>query len=146
METIVGIDLGTTNCSVTAINAEGKTKSIKNKHNEYITPSAVYFCKKEKEIIVGKDAKEKSNTDPENLVLFVKREMGKAKDKVRENRVDGSYNPYKFWGTTYSPEQISAMILSQLKKDAEKELGREVKKAVITCPAYFVAFFSASPK
>lgn len=137
METIVGIDLGTTNCSVTAINAEGKTKSIKNKHNEYITPSAVYFCKKEKEIIVGKDAKEKSNTDPENLVLFVKREMGKAKDKVRENRVDGSYNPYKFWGTTYSPEQISAMILSQLKKDAEKELGREVKKAVITCPAYF---------
>ena len=48
METIVGIDLGTTNCSVTAINEEGKTKSIKNKHNEFITPSAVYFCKKEK--------------------------------------------------------------------------------------------------
>lgn len=137
METIVGIDLGTTNCSVTAINKEGKTKTIKNKHNEFITPSAVYFCKKEKEIIVGKDAKEKSNTDPDNLVLFVKREMGKSKDKVRENRVDGSYNPYKFWGTTYSPEQISAMILSQLKRDAEKELGKEVKKAVITCPAYF---------
>ena len=137
METIVGIDLGTTNCSVTAINEEGKTKSIKNKHNEFITPSAVYFCKKEKEIIVGKDAKEKSNTDPDNLVLFVKREMGKSKDKVRENRVDGTYNPYKFWGTTYSPEQISAMILSQLKKDAEKELGKKVKKAVITCPAYF---------
>ena len=137
METIVGIDLGTTNCSVTAINEEGKTKTIKNKHNEFITPSAVYFCKKEKEIIVGKDAKEKSNTDPDNLVLFVKREMGKSKDKVRENRVDGSYNPYKFWGTTYSPEQISAMILSQLKRDAEKELGKEVKKAVITCPAYF---------
>ncbi|MCI7798756.1 MAG: Hsp70 family protein [Spirochaetia bacterium] len=137
METIVGIDLGTTNCSVTAINKEGKTKTIKNKHNEFITPSAVYFCKKEKEIIVGKDAKEKSNTDPDNLVLFVKREMGKSKDKVRENRVDGSYNPYKFWGTTYSPEQISAMILSQLKRDAEKELGKEVKKTVITCPAYF---------
>lgn len=137
METIVGIDLGTTNCSVTAINEEGVTKVIKNKHNEFITPSAVYFCKKEKEIIVGKEAKEKSNTDPDNLVLFVKREMGKAKDKVRENRVNGSYNPYKFWGITYSPEQISAMILSQLKKDAEKELGKEVKKAVITCPAYF---------
>ena len=137
METIVGIDLGTTNCSVTAINEEGKTKTIKNKHNEFITPSAVYFCKKEKEIIVGKDAKEKSNTDPDNLELIVKREMGKSKDKVRENRVDGSYNPYKFWGTTYSPEQISAMILSQLKRDAEKELGKEVKKAVITCPAYF---------
>ena len=137
METIVGIDLGTTNCSVTAIDEDGKTKSIKNKHNEYITPSAVYFCKKEKEIIVGKDAKEKSNTDPDNLVLFVKREMGKSKDKVRENRVDGSYNPYKIWGKIYSPEQISAMILSQLKKDAEKELGKEVRKAVITCPAYF---------
>lgn len=137
METILGIDLGTTNCSVTAINADGKTKSIKNKHNEYITPSAVYFCTKEKEIIVGRDAKEKSNTDPDNLVLFVKREMGKVKDKVRESRVDGSFNPYKFWGTIYSPEEISAMILSQLKRDAERELGTEVKKAVITCPAYF---------
>ena len=64
METIVGIDLGTTNCSVTAIDENGVTRVIKNKHNEFITPSAVYFCKKEKEIIVGKDAKEKSNTDP----------------------------------------------------------------------------------
>lgn len=137
METILGIDLGTTNCSVTAIDENGFTKTIKNKHGEFITPSAVYFCKNKGELLVGKDAKEKSNTDPENLVLFVKREMGKSKEKVRENRMEGSYKPYKFWGKVYAPEQISAMILSQLKKDAEKELGKEVKKAVITCPAYF---------
>lgn len=137
METIVGIDLGTTNCSVTAIDENGVTKVIKNKHNEFITPSAVYFCKKEKEILVGKDAKEKSNTDPNNLVLFVKREMGKPKEKVREDKVTGAFHPYKFWGTTYSPEQISALILTQLKNDCENELGKKITKAVITCPAYF---------
>lgn len=137
METILGIDLGTTNCSVTAIDENGITKYIKNKHNEFITPSAVYFCKKEKEIIVGKDAKVMSNSDPDNLVLFVKREMGKPKEKVRENKISGDYNPYKFWGEVFSPEKISSLILKQLKKDCERELGKEVNKAVITCPAYF---------
>ena len=137
METILGIDLGTTNCSVTAIDEDGVTKIIKNKYNEYITPSAVYFCKEGKSVLVGKEAKEKSNTDPDNLVLFVKREMGKAKDKVREDRIRGEYNPYFFSGRIFSPEEISSFILSQLKKDAEKELGTEIKKAVITCPAYF---------
>ena len=73
METIVGIDLGTTNCSVTAINEEGKTKSIKNKHNEFITPSAVYFCKKEKEIIVGKTNRESTGDFDRTDVLLSER-------------------------------------------------------------------------
>ena len=79
MDTILGIDLGTTNCSVTAIGDDGRTMVVKNSLGEYITPSAVYFCEKKNEFIVGKNAKEKSNSDPANLVLFVKREMGKDK-------------------------------------------------------------------
>lgn len=138
METIVGIDLGTTNCSITAIDENGKTKLIKNKHGEYITPSAVYFGKSKKDLLVGKEAKQMSNSDPDNLVLFVKREMGKKKDEVRgENRGSAPYHPYNFQNKVWSPEEISALILKQLKDDAEKELGCEVKKAVITCPAYF---------
>lgn len=136
METVIGIDLGTTNSSVTAVE-NGKIISVKNKFGNEITPSAVYFGKKKGEILVGKEAKEKSRTDPKNLVLFVKREMGKAKEKVRHNKIEDSYSPYEFWGKIYSPEEISAMILKQLKKDAEKALGKKVSKAIITCPAYF---------
>ena len=138
METIVGIDLGTTNCSITAIDENGKTRLIKNKHGEYITPSAVYFGKSKEDLLIGKEAKQMSNTDPDNLVLFVKREMGKKKEEVRgENKGFAPYHPYNFWGKTWAPEEISALILKQLKEDAEKEIGTEIKKAVITCPAYF---------
>ncbi|UKI56265.1 MAG: Hsp70 family protein [Treponema succinifaciens] len=137
METIIGIDLGTTNCSVTAIDEAGKTLVIKNSQNEFITPSAVYFCKNKNEFLVGKKAKEKSSTDPENLVLYVKREMGKGKNRVRFDRMTETYHPYEYWGKVFSPEEISGVILKQLKTDAEKELGKEIKKAVITCPAYF---------
>lgn len=138
METIVGIDLGTTNCSITAIDENGKTRLIKNKHGEYITPSAVYFGKSKEDLLIGKEAKQMSNTDPDNLVLFVKREMGKKKEEVRgENKGFAPYHPYNFWGKTWAPEEISALILKQLKEDAEKEIGAEIKKAVITCPAYF---------
>jgi len=137
LEQLIGIDLGTTNCSVTAIDENGKISGIKNKYNEYITPSAVYFGKSKEDLLVGKEAKEKSNSDPANLVLFVKREMGKAKDKVREDVYNREFNPYVYWDKTFAPEEISAFILRQLKEDAERELGTEVKKAVITCPAYF---------
>ena len=73
MENIVGIDLGTTNCSITASDENGKTRLIKNKHGEYITPSAVYFGKDKSNLLIGKEAKQMSNTDPDNLVLFGKR-------------------------------------------------------------------------
>lgn len=137
METIIGIDLGTTNCSVTAIDESGKTRILKNSEGEYITPSAVYFGKNKNEFLVGKKAKEKSNTDPENLVICVKREMGKEKRKVRFDPIFEIYKPYKYWGRIFSPEEISAVILKKLKVDAEKELGKPVRKAIITCPAYF---------
>lgn len=137
METIIGIDLGTTNCSVTAIDENGKPMIVKNSQNEFITPSAVYFCKEKNEFLVGKKAKEKSNIDPENLVVYVKREMGKDKEKVRFDPITEKYRPFVYWEKTFSPEEISAIILKQLKNDTEKALGTEIKKAVITCPAYF---------
>lgn len=138
METIVGIDLGTTNCSITAIDENGKTRLIKNKFGEYITPFAVYFGKDKDNLLIGKEAKQMSNTDPDNLVLFVKREMGKKKEEVRgENKGFAPYHPYNFWDKIWAPEEISALILKQLKEDAEKELGKKINKAVITCPAYF---------
>ena len=137
MEPLIGIDLGTTNCTVTAIDESGKTKVLLNRDGEIITPSAVYFTAEKNKVIVGKRAKKKSDEDPKNLVLFVKREMGKDKEEVRQDSSTGEYHPFVFWDKTFSPEEISAYILKQLKADAEKVLGQPVKKAVITCPAYF---------
>ncbi|MBP5601113.1 MAG: Hsp70 family protein [Treponema sp.] len=138
MEYLLGIDLGTTNCSVTAIDENGKTTVIKNRDGEYITPSAVYFDDKiPNKFTIGKRAKEKASCDAKNLVTLVKREMGKSKDEVRFNKRKRAYNPYNYWGKTFSPEEISSKILAQLKKDAETALGQELKKVVITCPGYF---------
>lgn len=137
MSTLIGIDLGTTNCSVTAIDDNGNTTVIKNRDDEYITPSAVYFNQAPNNYTVGKRAKVKAATDPNNLVTLVKREMGKAKDEVRFNKQERKCYPYRYWGRTFSPEEISSKILSQLKQDAQSVLNCEVTKAVITCPAYF---------
>lgn len=136
MKYIAGIDLGTTNSSVTVGNDKGELITIKNRYNEEITPSAVYFGKQKGSVIVGKEAKEKSSTDPNNLVMFVKREMGLPKDKVRKD-VDDIYHPFKYWNKIFSPEEISALILKQLKEDAEKQLGCTISDVIITCPAYF---------
>ena len=136
MKYIVGIDLGTTNSTVTVGNEKGELISIKNRYNDEITPSAVYFEKKKGCVLVGKEAKEKSSSDPNNLVMFVKREMGLPKDKVRKDD-DDEYHPYKFWNKIFSPQQISALILKQLKEDTEKQLGCSVSDVIITCPAYF---------
>lgn len=135
--TLIGIDLGTTNCTVTAIDLDGKTTVIKNRDGEFLTPSAVYFQAEPNSVVVGKRAKEMSRTDPKNLVMFVKREMGKGKDEVRFDSIDRKANPYKFWDRTLSPEDISAYILLQLKQDAEAVLKTTITDAVITCPAYF---------
>ena len=137
MDPIIGIDLGTTNSTVTSIDSEGKTTVIKNQYGEFITPSAVYFTDQIGKVIVGKEAKKMSAEDPNNLVMFVKREMGKSKDEVRFDKIEREAKPYDFWGKRLSPEEISAYILGQLKQDAERALNRPVKKAVITCPAYF---------
>ncbi len=137
MSVLLGIDLGTTNCSVTAIDENGNTTIVKNRDNEYITPSAVYFNTIPNNYIIGKRAKEKASTDPKNLVTLVKREMGKVKEEVRFNRYDRKFHPYIYWGRTFSPEEVSSKILNQLKQDAQAALDCEISKAVITCPAYF---------
>lgn len=137
MEYLLGIDLGTTNCSVTAIDENGKTFVIKNRDGEYLTPSAVYFNEVPNSYTIGKKAKEKASTNPDRLVMLVKREMGKKADEVCPDIFTKKPKPYRFWGKNFSPEEISSKILRQLKEDAEKELGTKIKKAVITCPGYF---------
>lgn len=138
MEYLLGIDLGTTNCTVTAIDEKGKTTLIKNRDGDAVTPSAVYFCEKKNNYIIGKKAKELAPDDINGqLVTLVKRQMGSEKTKVRKDRVTGRYKPYDYWGRLFSPEEISSKILKQLKEDAEAQLKTKVTKAVITCPAYF---------
>ncbi len=137
MKYVLGIDLGTTNCSVTAIDENGRTTVIKNSDGEYITPSAVWFSPEPNTFIVGKRAKSRSSDGDGRLVTLVKREMGRKKEEVRYDKTDREFHPYSFWGRVFSPEEISSKILLQLRRDVEKELGQDVRDAVITCPGYF---------
>ena len=120
MSKTIGIDLGTTNSCV-CVYEGGEAKVIANAEGERPTPSVVAF--KGDDIIVGAAAKRQAITNP-NTVSSIKRLMG-TNEKVEVN------------GKKYSPEEISAMILSDLKKTAESYLGTTVNKAVITVPAYF---------
>ena len=120
MSKIIGIDLGTTNSCVCVLEA-GEPKVIPNKEGERTTPSVVAF--KNGERIVGAAAKRQAITNP-NTISSIKRLMGTDKKVEAE-------------GKKYSPEEISAMILSNLKESAEAYLGETVTKAVITVPAYF---------
>ena len=119
-EIILGIDLGTTN-SVVSVVENGKAVVLENANGKRTTPSVVSF--KNDEIIVGEAAKRQMETNP-NTIASVKRLMGTNK-KVSAN------------GKEYSPEEVSAMILSHLKEYAEKKVGQKITKAVITVPAYF---------
>ena len=121
----VGIDLGTTFSAVAHIDAYGKPQIIPNAESERITPSVVLFDGSK--AIVGTIAKNNSVAEPEKIVDFVKREMGKPKEQFHR----------EFNGTTYSAEELSALILKKLKSDAEKYLKIPVTDAVITVPAYF---------
>ncbi|MDY0209825.1 MAG: molecular chaperone DnaK [Acholeplasma sp.] len=118
---IIGIDLGTTN-SVVSIMEGGEAKVIPNADGSRTTPSVVAF--KGEEISVGEVAKRQVITNP-NTVSSIKRHMGEGSHRVNIN------------GKQYTPQEISAMILQNLKKTAEDYLGAQVKKAVITVPAYF---------
>ena len=120
MSKTIGIDLGTTNSCV-AVYEGGEAKVIANPEGSRTTPSVVAF--KNGEIIVGQAAKNQMVTNPDTIAS-IKRLMGTSK-KVKAN------------GKEYTPEEISAMILGDLKKTAEAYLGETVKKAVITVPAYF---------
>ena len=121
MSKIIGIDLGTTNSCVCVMEG-GDSKVIANPEGARTTPSAVAF--KGDEIIVGDAAKRQAITNP-NTILSIKRHMGEDTYRVDVN------------GKKYTPQQISAMILQNLKATAEAYLGEKVTEAVITVPAYF---------
>jgi len=122
MAKTVGIDLGTTNSCVAVLEG-GEPTVIANAEGARTTPSVVGFTKTG-ERLVGSAAKRQAVVNPDRTIISIKRKMGTS-DKVT---IDG---------TSYSPEQISAMILQKLKTDAEAYLGEKVDKAVITVPAYF---------
>ena len=122
MSKIIGIDLGTTKSCV-AVMEGGKPTVIANAEGDRTTPSVVAYTK-DGERLVGKVAKRQAIVNHENTVISIKREMG-TNYKAKLN------------GKEYSPQEISAMILSKLKQDAESYLGEKVTQAVITVPAYF---------
>jgi molecular chaperone DnaK len=122
MSKVMGIDLGTT-YSVAAIVENGRAKVIKNAEGENLTPS-VFALTARGHRLVGSVAKRQGATNPERTVTSIKREMG-TDHRVALN------------GRSYSPQEISAFILRKIKRDVENYLGEEVKKAVITVPAYF---------
>ena len=146
MSKVIGIDLGTTNSCVSIMEGT-QTKVIENAEGARTTPSVVAFTDNN-EKLVGQPAKRQAVTNPENTIFAVKRLIGRnfEDDKVKK---DIETSPFKIvnsekgdaWieakGQKYSPSQISAFILQKMKETAEKYLGQEVSKAVITVPAYF---------
>ena len=121
MSKIIGIDLGTTNSCVAVLEG-GQPVVITNAEGARTTPSVVAF--KNGERMVGQIAKRQAITNPDNTVSSIKREMGSNFKRTIE-------------GKTFTPQEISAMILQKLKQDAESYLGEKVTEAVITVPAYF---------
>ena len=121
-EPVIGIDLGTTNSCVATLEG-GQAVVIPNSEGSRTTPSVVAFAK-DGERLVGITAKRQAVTNSERTILSVKREMGTDWNKTIDD-------------DEYTPQEVSAFVLQKLKSDAEEYLGREVKQAVITCPAYF---------
>ncbi len=144
MGKIVGIDLGTTNSVVCVM--EGKeVKVIPNKHGSNLTPSVVGFPESG-DRLVGQLAKRQAIVNPRNTIYSIKRFMGRRHSEVSQEEkmipyevVGGPNDPAKvrIRGKEYTPQEISAMVLSDLKETAEAYLGEKVTEAVITCPAYF---------
>jgi molecular chaperone DnaK len=146
MSKVIGIDLGTTNSCV-AIMEGTQAKVLENAEGARTTPSVVAFTENEEKLI-GQPAKRQAVTNPQNTIFAVKRLIGR---NFSDNTVkkDIETSPFKIvnsdkgdaWieasGNKYSPSQISAFILQKMKETAEKYLGQEVSKAVITVPAYF---------
>ena len=144
MSKILGIDLGTTN-SAMAVLEGGEPTIIVNAEGDRTTPSVVGF-RADGDRIVGKAAKNQAVTNPTNTVFSIKRFMGRRYDEVGSELKTVPYKVkpgvggravVEIDGEDFTPEQISAMILSKMKADAEKYLGEPVTDAVITVPAYF---------
>ncbi len=144
MAKTVGIDLGTTN-SVVAVMEGGEPVVIPNSEGGRTTPSVVAFTK-DGERLVGQLARRQAAVNPENTVYSIKRFMGRLFNEVEAERKIVPYQvvagkdgraEVQVEGKSYTPEQISAMVLQKLKADAETYLGEKVTDAVITVPAYF---------
>ena len=120
---VFGIDLGTTYSCIAFVNEHGKPEVIPNFDNNRTTPSVVFFD--EDNIIVGEEAKNNIKVYSDQVVSFIKRNMGNS-DFI-----------FEYDGNTYKPEEISSYILKKLVKDAEQNLGFEISDVIITCPAYF---------
>lgn len=146
MSKILGIDLGTTNSAMAIVEA-GEAKIIENKEGARTTPSVVSLSKSG-ERLVGVIAKRQAITNPQNTIFSVKRLIGRnfndaevQKDKTLlpyeiRKRDDGGVE-VKISDKWFTPQEISAMILSKLKQDAEDKTGEKITDAIITCPAYF---------
>ena len=146
MSKVIGIDLGTTNSCVSIMEGT-QPKVLENAEGARTTPSVVAFTESD-EKLVGQPAKRQAVTNPENTIFAVKRLIGRNfEDPTVKKDIETS--PFKIinsdggdaWiesqGKKYSPSQISAFVLQKMKETAEKYLGQEVTKAVITVPAYF---------
>ena len=146
MSKVIGLDLGTTNSCVSIMEGT-QPKVLENAEGARTTPSVVAFTDAEEKLI-GQPAKRQAVTNPENTIFAVKRLIGRNFDDPTVKK-DIESAPFKIinsekgdaWieakGQKYSPSQISAFILQKMKETAEKYLGQEVSKAVITVPAYF---------
>ena len=146
MGKIIGIDLGTTN-SVVSVVEGGQPTVISTAEGSRLLPSVVAF-NKNGERLVGQTAKRQAVVNPENTIFSIKRFIGRRYEETEQERamvpyevVRGTADDVKVkvpvTGREYSPQEISAMILSKLKTDAEAYLGQAVTQAVITVPAYF---------
>ena len=144
MAKIIGIDLGTTN-SVVAVMEGSAPKVLINSSGSRLTPSVVGFTDKG-ERLVGQIARHQQVTNPENTVFSIKRFMGRRHNEVSSEEKTVPYEitgaadelvKVSVRGKEYTPPEVSAMILQDLKKTAEDYLGEEITKAVITVPAYF---------
>ena len=144
MAKIIGIDLGTTN-SAMAVMEGSEPEILVNAEGDRTTPSVVGFGK-DGERTVGKAAKNKAVTNPENTIASVKRFIGRSYAETSEEQKTVAYNVKNgnggravvdIEGKDYMPEEISAMVLQKLKADAEKRVGEPITQAVITVPAYF---------
>ena len=145
MPKTIGIDLGTTNSAMATMEA-GEAIVLENAEGSRVTPSVVAVNPKTGERMVGTVAKRQAVTNPENTIFSIKRFMGrKFDDPIVQETIKRV--PYKvtrapngdvqvvMGGKTYSPPEISAMILQKLRTDAEAKLGQQISQAVITVPA-----------
>src|SRR5438045_8851478 len=148
MAKVLGIDLGTTN-SCMAVMEGGDPVVLENSEGARTTPSVVAFTKSG-ERLVGQAAKRQAITNPQNTIFSIKRFMGRKFDEVFEEQKRVPYKIVKADNgdahvqverhgqlKTFSPPEISSMILSKLRADAEAKLGEKITQAMITMPAYF---------